>query len=94
MAGTASAFGATPESTVLRVAVIGLQYRFGQLLDEQRNTVRALNDLRHHVRRQPFVCLQACLIDGGHLALAKPIEHHCSSLAPVRPKVERTQAGR
>lgn len=74
------------------VAVIGLQYRFGQFLDEQRNTVRALNDLRHHVRPQLFVSYKVS-DDGGHLALAKPIEHHSRHLCLSGPRWSELRPG-
>ena len=53
LAGTAKAVGGIARNRPSGVALpLRLQYRLRHFLHEQRNAVRALDNLRHHVRRE------------------------------------------
>ena len=60
-----------PAAAVLRAAssLSASDHRLGHFLDEQRDTVGALDDLSHHIRRHLLAADQTCN-DGGYFVLA------------------------
>ncbi len=68
-----------------RALALRLQHRLRHLLDEQRNAVGALDDLRHHIRRQRLVPDQA-RDDGGRFTLAKPVERQARHMRLSHPR--------
>ena len=68
-----------------RALALRLQHRLRHLLHEQGNAVGALDDLRHHIRRQLLVPDQA-RDDGGRFTLPKPVERQARHMRLSHPR--------
>ena len=68
-----------------RALALRLHHRLRHLLDEQRNAVGALDDLRHHIRRQRLVPDQPRDY-GGCFALPKPVQRQARHMRLAQPR--------
>ena len=68
-----------------RALALRLQHRLRHLLDEERNAIGALDDLRQHIRRQRLVPDQT-RDDCGRFTLPKPVERKARHIRLSHPR--------